>query len=182
MHSIRVGDFDQCMKTLDEVADWAFILDHYHYARWLPVHVRDMLSLQNKHSDLYKQFADGFFTIAKTHNPFSLIGFDHNHEQENKELQMHGGTLNLSDECVFTEWSVAGPEVTRVIAEFEAGMTSSKDPIPKHHDQSPSVQNRFVADTKALIAAFQEMGNPFIEDSDEIIVLDTKEVMSEETA
>ena len=50
-----------------------------------------------------------------------------------------------------------------VIAEFEAGMTSSKDTIPKHHDQSPSVQNRFVADTKALVAAFQEMGNPFNE-------------------
>ena len=55
------------------------------------------------HSDLYKQFDYGFFTVAKTNNPFSLIGFDNNHEQLNKELKMHGGILNLSDECVFTE-------------------------------------------------------------------------------
>ena len=180
--SIRVGDLDLYEKTLDEAADWAFILDHYNYARWLPVHVRDMLNLPMKHPHLYKQFADGFFTIAKTHNPFSLIGFDQNHEQQNKELKMHGGTLNLNDECVFTEWSVAGPEVARVIAEFEAGMPSSKGTIPKHHDQSSSVQKRFAADTKALVAAFQEAGNPFEEDSNEIIILDTKEVLSEEVA
>ena len=65
---------------------------------------------------------------------FSSIGFDQNHEQQNKELKMHGGTLNLNDECIFTKWSVAGPEVAQVIAEFEAGMPSSKGSIPKHYD------------------------------------------------
>ncbi len=85
VRSVRVGDFNLYVKTLDEVADWAFILDHYNYARWLPVHVRDMINLQDKHPVLYKQFADGFFTVAKTQNQFSLIGFDHNHEQQNKE-------------------------------------------------------------------------------------------------
>ena len=94
--------------------DCAFILDHCNYARWLPVHVHDMLYLEYKHPDLYKQFADGFFTVA-TNNPFSLIRFDHNLEQLNKELKMHGGILNLSDECVFTEWSVAGPEVAGLL-------------------------------------------------------------------
>ena len=182
VRSLRVGDLDLYVRSLDEVADWAFILDHYNYARWLPVHLRDMLNLPMKHPHLHKQFADGFFTIAKTRNPFSMIGFDQNHEQQNKELKMHGGTLNLNDECVFTVWSVAGPEVARVIAEFEAGLSSSKGFIPKHHDQSPSVQKRFAADTKALVAAFQEVGNPFDEDSDEIVILDTKEVMSEDVA
>ena len=42
VRSIRVGDLDLYEKTLDGVADWAFIIDHYNYARWLPVHVRDM--------------------------------------------------------------------------------------------------------------------------------------------
>lgn len=126
VHSIRAGDFHMYIKALDEAADWAFILDHYHYVRWLPVHVRDMLNLQQKHPNLHKQFVDGFFTVAKSRNPFSLIGFDQNHEQQNKELKMHGGTLNLNDECIFTEWSVAGPEIARLITEFEAGMQSKK--------------------------------------------------------
>ena len=89
----------------------------------IALHVRDTMNVRVKHPALYRQFADGlFFTITKTQNPFSMIGFDQNHEQQNKELNMHGGNLNLSDECVFTEWAVAGPEIARVITKFEAGI------------------------------------------------------------
>ena len=88
------------------------INDHYNYARWLPMHVRKMMNVRVKHPALYRQFADGFFTIAETQNPFSMIGFDQQPDQQNKELKMHGATLNLSGECVFAEWAVAGPEMT----------------------------------------------------------------------
>ena len=87
---------------------------------------------------------------------------------------MHGGTLNLSAECVFTEWAVAGPEIARVITEFEAGMVTRKNAVLKHHDQSPSVQQRCVAHTNALIIAFQEADNPFDEDSHEVVIIDTR--------
>ena len=132
VRSISTGD----LKSLEEIPDWAFILDHYNYARWLPVHVRNMMNERVKHPALYRQFADGFFTFAKTQNPFSMIGFDQNHEQQNKELNMDGGILNLSAECVFTEWAVAGPEIARVITEFETGLLMRKNAVLKHHDQS----------------------------------------------
>ena len=60
-----------------------------------------------------------------------------------------------------------------------AGIFSCKSSIPKHHDQSPSVQKRFLADTKALILAHEEVGNPF---DKEIVMLETKEVLSDEMA
>jgi len=66
VHAIRVEDFDLYVRTLDEVADWAFILGHYNYAHWLPVHVHNTLNLEYKHSDLYEQFDYGYFTVAKT--------------------------------------------------------------------------------------------------------------------
>ena len=44
------------------------------------------------------------------------------------------------------------------------------------------MSKRFAADTKAHVTAFQKMGNPFDKDSDEIVILDTKEVMSENIA
>ena len=69
-----------------------------------------------------------------------MIGFDQKHEQQNKELKMHGATVNLSDKCVFTEWTVAGPEIARVITEFEAGMLTRKIAVLKHHDPHPCVQ------------------------------------------
>ena len=60
-----------------------------------------------------------------------MIGFDQHHEQQNKELKMHGGILNLSDEWVFTEWAVAGLEIVRVITEFLAGMLTRKNAVLK---------------------------------------------------
>ena len=92
------------------------------------------MNVRVKHPALYRQTVDGFFTIAKTQNSFSMTGFDQNHEQHNKELKMHGGTLNLSDDCVFTEWAVAGPDIARVSTEFEAGMLTRKNAVLKHHD------------------------------------------------
>ena len=74
-----------------------------------------------------------------------MIGFDQNHDKQNKELKMHGATLNLSDECVFTEWTVAGPEIARLIMEFDAGMLTWKNAVLKHHDLSPIVQQKFFA-------------------------------------
>ena len=129
------------------------INDHYNYARWLPVHLREMVNVRVKHPALYRQFADGCVTIAKTQNPFSMIGFDQKPEQQNKVLKMRGATLNLSDECVFTEWAVAGPEIARVITEFEAGTRTQKNAVLKHHDPIPSVQQRVFAHTKALVIA-----------------------------
>ena len=87
---------------------------------------------------------------------------------------MHGATLNLSDECVFTVWAVAEPEIARVITEFEAGMLTRKNAVLKHHDLSPSVQQRFFAHTNALAIAVQEARNPFDEDSHEVVIIDTR--------
>ena len=68
---------------------------------------------------------------------------------------------------------MAGPEIARVITEFEAGILTRKNAVLKHHDQSPSVQQRFVAH----IIAFLEAGNPIDEDSHEVVIIDTREDM-----
>ena len=151
------------------------INDHYNYANWVPVHVRDMMNVRVKHPALYRQFADAFFTTAQTQNPLSMIGFDQKPEQQNKDLKMHDATLNLSDERVFTELAGAGPEKARVIMEFEAGLLTRKNAVLKHHGLSPSFQQRFYAHTKALVIAFQEAGNPFDEDSHEVVIIDARE-------
>ena len=79
--------------------------------------------------------------------------------------------------------SPAGPEIARVITEFEVGIIlTRKNAVFQHHVQSPSVQQRFVAHTKALVIAFQEAGNPFDEDSHEVVIIDTREVMPNNVA
>ena len=48
VRTIRSGELFLYEKSFNEIADWAFILDHYNYARWLPVRVRDTMNLRVK--------------------------------------------------------------------------------------------------------------------------------------
>ena len=77
---------------------------------------------------------------------------------------------------------VGEKRIHTTITEFEAGMLTRKNAVLKHHDQSPSVQQRVFAHTKALVIAFQEAGNPFEDDSHEVVIIDTREVMPDNVA
>ena len=49
----------------------------------------------------------------------------------------------------------------------------------RHHEQCPRVQKSFLHDVKALKSAFDEYGNPFLESSSDLLVLDTKGITNE---
>ena len=49
----------------------------------------------------------------------------------------------MADITIIYTTAVAGPEIARVITEFEAGMHTRKNAILKHHDPITSVQQRF---------------------------------------
>jgi len=73
---------------------------------------------------------------------------------------------------------VAGPEVARVIEEFhnQQQHTSGKI-ITSHHDQLPSIQAAFAADVHSLVSTIEDLGNPFEEESTDLLVLHTKEIV-----
>lgn len=74
---------------------------------------------------------------------------------------------------------VARPEIARVVKEFESTFEVTKPCDKRHHEQMPSVRKASFKDVQALISILEEMGNPFTEDSTELIVLDTKEIVPE---
>ena len=45
LRSLRKGNFDLYKDSLAMLIPWFFALDHPNYARWLPIHVRDMMAL-----------------------------------------------------------------------------------------------------------------------------------------
>ena len=69
------------------------------------------------------------------------------------------------------------PEVSRLIREFEN--TSEKVANDKHHEQTPSVQNSFVKEVTALKKVIEDLGSPFLEDSNDMLTLDSKVVISQ---
>ena len=61
--------------------------------------------------------------------------------------------------------------------EFEAGISMRNTAVLKHHDQSPGVQH-----TNALAIACRDPGNHFDETSDEVVIIDTRDVMTDNVA
>ena len=49
VHSLREANFEMYLDSLTELTQWFFALDHTHYACWVPVHLRDMAELGDKH-------------------------------------------------------------------------------------------------------------------------------------
>ena len=94
--------------------------------------------------------------------------------------------MGLTESSVqILRWMVSGPEIARLIAEFESMQDAiktnqSKGPDVHHHEQVKGVQERFQTQVKALVEAMETLGNPFKEDSVDLLVLDTKEIANEQ--
>ena len=53
VRSIRSGNFPLYIQLLTKLVHWVFTFDHYHYARWISVHLRDMMALSHLHPDMH---------------------------------------------------------------------------------------------------------------------------------
>ena len=70
VRAIREGNFQQYVEALTEIVPWVFALDHTHYARWITVHLRDMVSLKYLHPEIYAEFVKGNFVVKKSQHVF----------------------------------------------------------------------------------------------------------------
>ena len=110
------------------------------------------------------------------------MAIDQCHEQMNEVIKGSGGAVGLTENPQALErWMVAGPEISRLVLEFENSFQNSISQIStRHHEQNHAFQTTFSQDVKSLVATIQATGNPFVEDSGELLTLDTKIIMSKE--
>jgi len=73
VRSLRQSSFTMYLDALTQLAPWFPALDHINYARWIPVHLRDLAELTTKHPEVAKNFNAGNFTVQKTKRLFSAI-------------------------------------------------------------------------------------------------------------
>ena len=103
-------------------------LDHTNYARWLPVHVRDMVQLAQQNPEVHAEFMKGNLVVQNSRRKFILMAKDQAHEYSNKILQTKGGAAGLYENHeALMLFMLAGPDCARMVEEFEA-----------IHDPSPS--------------------------------------------
>ena len=156
VQSLRQGNFKLDINSLIKIAPWFFALDHHHYACWLPVHIRDMVAMQNACPAVAHEFENGHFVVK------------HSSIFQNSSAEL-------------LRWMVSGPELSRMINEFETSQNfasvAEDNADKKHHEDSPAVQRKFIKDVRSVCAELESKGNPFLEDSKDILNVDPKEIM-----
>ena len=173
----RTRNFDLYIESLECLAPWFFCMDRTNYARWIPIHIRDMKSLTNQmHEELAK-----YWVIQKTKHKFSSIPLDQAHEQNNELIKGSGGAVGLTENpMAFRRWMVAGPEQARLIQEFENQYLDLDDTDLEPRGQGFSNQESFFDQVTSLRTTFHEFGNPFLHDGPELVCLDTSNCASDE--
>ena len=180
IRSFREGDFNLYCEALSELAPYFFANNNFNYGLWIPIHLRDMMSL-DQHPDVAREFHKGNFATHKSRREFSALATDQAHEHNNAVIKGDRGAIGLTeDESALQRWTVAGPEVSGLVARYEA-MSGMKDATynSRHHEQTLSAQKSFFEKVKSLSAVMQEMGNPFQEESANLLVLDTKNIAAQ---
>ena len=92
---------------------------------------------------------------------FSNVAIDQVHEQNNACVKGDGGAVGLTQNPqALRRWMVSGPEMARLIIEFQASMEKpEKKSNHKHHEQTQSIQMAFFNEVKALNNVIEEMEN-----------------------
>ena len=72
---------------------------------------------------------------------------------------------------------VAGPEVSRLLAEYEAMSGAIDTRIDsRHHEATVCAQTAFFENVKAMTTLLRDMSNPFQGESSDLLSLDTKNI------
>ena len=82
-----------------------------------------------------------------------------------------GGAVGLTENlAALRRWKISGPEMARFIGEFEGSTEKRQGTDRRHHDQKKHAQMVFAREVKSLSGAIEEMGNPFSENSSDLIL------------
>jgi len=88
-----------------------------------------------------------------------------------------GGAIGLTEKPgALHRWMVAGPQLSTIIAEFEErfGLNDGGEADGQYHEQSHSYHKSFFEDVCSLVATFEELGNPFLDRSNDLMTMDTQ--------
>ena len=70
-------------------------------------------------------------------------------------------------------WMVTGPETSRLLAKFKSQYHSEETLESSNHEEDTPFQNIFKDDLNSLCSTITSKGNPFMEEGDELMTLDT---------
>ncbi|KAK3922266.1 Phosphoglycerate kinase [Frankliniella fusca] len=183
VRSLRCADFDLYVAALRKLVPWFFALNHTHYSRWLPVHIRDLENVHLTHPTLYHEFKQGKFVGRLSERIFSGLALDQCHEQQNARLKGDGGMIGLTENpAALRKWMLATPELVRMNTEFEENLDRTQTADHKHHRSTKAAREAFLKHVSSMESAMKEKGNPFLDDGKVLYNIYTESVCHSDVA
>jgi len=142
------------------------------YPQYFPILIRDLEVLPES---VKAEFDKGHWTITRSKRRFSSLPIDHAHEQVNKRVKGVGGMIGLTENPSMLErWILTGSEISRVVGEFNGEHDHNDDEELPHHEEGYESQHHFQRHVKDLMEVLMSKGNPFEEDSKDLVTLDNQ--------
>ena len=170
VRSFQEADFTLYRQSLCELISFSFANNNVNYARWLPIHFRDMMLLGEAHPQLTAEFHSGKCVVHKSNREFSALAIDQAHEQANAVIKGDGGAICVTeDPSALRRWMIADPEVSHLVAKYEsASEAKDADENTRHHEQAEHTQNAFFDKVQKIYTVMKDMGNPFMDEAGDI--------------
>ena len=94
-------------------------------------------------------------------------------------VEGQGGAVSLTENpTALRRWMVTGPELSLMVEEnLRELCTVSQE--QDHHEPKPTVQSTFSKDVVITVSCFEELGNPFTEESENLMAIHTKDIMGD---
>jgi len=181
----RSGDWCLTLNALEDLCPWFFVFSHTHYARWLPVFLRDMATLPDVHPGVQHAFVNGKFVVQRSSKKFSLMALDQSQEHSIKFLKEDSGAkgkYGQQEEKDVIELSKS--EVLRLTEEFESAclLAPARKVSIEHPEASETEQNKFLGHLRGMLEVVEDGRaiNPFKEMGSDLVTLDSGEIMDPE--
>ncbi|KAL9954616.1 hypothetical protein ACROYT_G042180 [Oculina patagonica] len=168
----RERNFALFVEVLEQLVPLFFALDHTNYARWVPIHIRDMKSLPESVRCEFQE--RHHWVLSKTGNKFSSMPLDQAHEQENKMVKGSGGAVGLTENPVAFR-SRAFKNHTPVRRPVPPGSGPGQpEELSESRGRLRSAEN-FHRQVRNLCDVVRRTGNPFLDDFSELVTLDSRD-------
>ena len=120
------------------------------------------------------------FTIHKIYRRFSAFEIDHSQNQNNAMVKGDGRAIGLTkDSNAFRRRMTSGSKIAGLGHEFEALIkpeSGGNQEILKLHDEQRSNKSTLFKDIRLHFAIVEESGKPLLEEIQDLLALDTKDV------
>lgn len=180
IRATREGNWEMHIESTKEMLPWFYAYDHINYARYLPIYLVDMMSLEESHPEAHTMLANGEFGVQRTtHHGFSQVPVDQTIEQTlNRSTKTKEGIVGFSlKKSAVQRWMLTAHSRAAFIDSCTRMTDSSQGRSQYHKENGSSRMKRDEDDVKKIIEVIEGWINPF--EASELIVLSSGRVADE---